>query len=210
MTSEYDSLMKIILIGDSGVGKTSFFRAFTQTNINDVLTTTIGVDFMNKNIRVNDKLVKVFLWDTAGLERFRELTTQYYRGTKIILLFYDVTYRNSFENLSRWLSSINSILTKEDYTLVIIGTKIDLKEPRAVSKVEAEEYANKIGADYYEVSILTADKTTFEKTHQIIINSIQKYMKTHIVTPKSISSQLVITSEPFQSENRATFRQKCC
>jgi len=176
MPSQYDYQVKIVLIGDSGVGKTTFFRAFTQLNLDEQTYATIGVDFWSQVVPINNSKVKVVVWDTAGMERFRDLTKQYYRGTDIIILFYDITNKTSFESLDTWIKSVKKIVPEGDNIFAIVGTKLDFEEKRTVTRQEAEQFAQNNNATYFEVcSSNHKDDLASENTKAVIINTINTF-----------------------------------
>eukprot|EP01111_Echinosteliopsis_oligospora_P015444 TRINITY_DN611_c0_g1_i1.p1 TRINITY_DN611_c0_g1~~TRINITY_DN611_c0_g1_i1.p1 ORF type:complete len:205 (-),score=56.15 TRINITY_DN611_c0_g1_i1:54-668(-) len=137
---EYDVLLKLLMIGDSDVGKSSILLRFTEDEYNDDQPCTIGVDFKIKMVEYGGKKVNLTIWDTAGQEKFRSLTSSYYRGTQGIILVYDVTRRESFNNLEIWLNEIETYTTSPDVVKLLVGNKID-KENREVTKEEAAEFA---------------------------------------------------------------------
>jgi len=176
MPSQYDYQVKIVLIGDSGVGKTTFFRAFTQLNLDEQTYATIGVDFWSQVVPINNSKVKVVVWDTAGMERFRDLTKQYYRGTDIIILFYDITNKTSFESLDTWIKSVKKIVPEGDNIFAIVGTKLDFEEKRTVTRQEAEQFAQNNNATYFEVcSSNHKDDLASENTKAVILSTINTF-----------------------------------
>lgn len=148
---DYDYLFKIILIGDSGVGKSAVLFRFADDVYNESYISTIGVDFKIKTIFVNGKVIKLQIWDTAGQERFRTITTSYYRGSHIIFLCYDITDRQSFYNLEMWMKEIVKF-GNPNVRIILCGTKCDLNFKRQVSYDEGSIFAKKYGYDFYETS----------------------------------------------------------
>mmetsp|Transcript_6070 Transcript_6070/g.8866 ORF Transcript_6070/g.8866 Transcript_6070/m.8866 type:complete len:207 (+) Transcript_6070:62-682(+) len=151
----YDHLFKLLMIGDAGVGKSSMLLRFTDDSFDDHIQSTIGVDFKVKHMEVNDKRVKITVWDTAGQERFRTLTSSYYRGAQGVIMVYDVTRRDSFENLDQWLKEVKLYTPNngEGVVKLLVGNKIDL--PRRVPREEAEEWAQSQGMIFLEASAKT-------------------------------------------------------
>merc|ERR1719203_1151386 len=152
----YDHLFKILMIGDAGVGKSSMLLRFTDDSFDDHIQSTIGVDFKVKHMDVNDKRVKLTIWDTAGQERFRTLTSSYYRGAQGVVMVYDVTRRESFENLEQWLKEVKVYCPNngEGVVKLLVGNKIDL-EGRTISRAEAEDWARSQGMLFLEASAKT-------------------------------------------------------
>lgn len=150
-TNNYDYLFKIIIIGDSNIGKSSILYRFSDDVFNNKYISTIGVDFKIKTIVIDNKIIKLQIWDTAGQERFRTITTSYYRGSHIIILCYDTTDRNTFLNLTTWLNEISKYASN-NVNIIICGTKNDIEEKRQVSYEEAKTFANIKGYVFYETS----------------------------------------------------------
>jgi Ras-related protein Rab-1A len=138
-------------LGDAGVGKSSIILRYTKNEFNSQMVSSIGVDFKAKDIIVNNKKVKLQLWDTAGHERFRTITTSYYRGAHGIATVFDLTNRESFEHVEKWLEEINKY-AKENVMRFLIGNKSDLVNERQVSYEEVRALANKLNIYYVETS----------------------------------------------------------
>lgn len=153
MIREYDYSIKILLIGDSGVGKSSIMLQFVEEEYKNEYACTVGVDFKSIPITTaNNNFVKLLLWDTAGQERFRTITQMYYRGTHVILVIYDVTDRTSFENIKIWLKEIEKN-APDNVIKILIGNKSDITDKRTVSKEEAEFFSITNGfVKYFETS----------------------------------------------------------
>ena len=181
-TQEYDYLFKLLLIGNSSVGKSSLLFRFVENVWDDNFVPTIGVDFVNKifiiliqklkTLEVNGKKVKLQIWDTAGQERFKNITASYYRGGNGVLVVYDITDRDSFENLNSWLIEIEKNANKNVYKL-LIGNKSDLEEKRKVTYQEGKDFATSNGMQFMETSAKTASKVqeAFELLTQEIIKA---------------------------------------
>lgn len=152
----YDHLFKLLLIGDAGVGKSSILLRFTDDTFDEHLHSTIGVDFKVKMRTIAGKRIKMTIWDTAGQERFRTLTSSYYRGAQGILLTYDVTRRDTFENLNQWLQEVDVYTPGggRDVVKVLVGNKVD-KSGRQVSQREAMDWARTQGMIFIESSAKT-------------------------------------------------------
>eukprot|EP01125_Pyxidicula_operculata_P021098 TRINITY_DN79_c0_g1_i1.p1 TRINITY_DN79_c0_g1~~TRINITY_DN79_c0_g1_i1.p1 ORF type:complete len:201 (+),score=34.11 TRINITY_DN79_c0_g1_i1:103-705(+) len=148
---EYDYLFKIVLIGDSGTGKSSLLLRYADDVFTENFISTIGVDFKVKTTKLEGTKVKLQIWDTAGQERFRTITSSYYRGAHAIMVVYDVTNRESFENVTRWLQEIGQY-TCEDVERILIGNKCDLADERKVYFEEGRELADSYAMPFFETS----------------------------------------------------------
>ncbi|XP_057512449.1 ras-related protein RABC2a-like [Actinidia eriantha] len=156
-SNSYDLSFKILLIGDSGVGKSSLLVTFISNSVED-LAPTIGVDFKIKHLTVGGKRLKLTIWDTAGQERFRTLTSSYYRGAQGIILVYDVTRRETFTNLSDvWAKEVDLYSTSQDCVKILVGNKVDRESERVVSREEGIALAKEHGCLFLECSAKTRE-----------------------------------------------------
>ncbi|XP_049399623.1 phosphatidylinositol 4-phosphate 5-kinase 9-like [Solanum stenotomum] len=154
-SSSYDLSFKILLIGDSGVGKSSLLLSFISNAVDDI-TPTIGVDFKIKTLTVGGKRLKLTIWDTAGQEKFRTLTSSYFRGAQGIILVYDVTRRDTFTNLyDVWAKEVELYCTNEDCVKMLVGNKVDRESERDVSREEGVALAKELGSLFLECSAKT-------------------------------------------------------
>ncbi|XP_012588221.1 PREDICTED: ras-related protein Rab-18 isoform X2 [Condylura cristata] len=128
MDEDVLTTLKILIIGESGVGKSSLLLRFTDDTFDPELAATIGVDFKVKTISVDGNKAKLAIWDTAGQERFRTLTPSYYRGAQGVILVYDVTRRDTFVKLDNWLSELETYCTRNDIVNMLVGNKIDKRQ----------------------------------------------------------------------------------
>ncbi|CAL8261949.1 unnamed protein product [Merluccius merluccius] len=151
MAKTYDYLFKLLLIGDSGVGKTCLLFRFSEDAFNTTFISTIGIDFKIRTIELNGKRVKLQIWDTAGQERFRTITTAYYRGAMGIMLVYDICNEKSFENIKNWIRNIEEHASS-DVEKMILGNKCDISDRRQVSKERGEKLAIDYGIKFLETS----------------------------------------------------------
>ncbi|XP_955461.1 small GTP-binding protein Rab1, putative [Theileria annulata] len=152
---EYDYLFKIIVIGDSGTGKSSLLLRFADNTYSESYMSTIGVDFKIKTVKIDNTTIKLQIWDTAGQERFRTITSTYYRGAHGIICVYDVTNKLSFDHITEtWLQDIDKYATSNVCKL-LIGNKIDLVDSRVVLADEAKHVAEQNNMNYIEASAKT-------------------------------------------------------
>eukprot|EP01095_Lingulamoeba_sp_RSL-Kostka_P007500 TRINITY_DN239_c1_g1_i3.p1 TRINITY_DN239_c1_g1~~TRINITY_DN239_c1_g1_i3.p1 ORF type:complete len:219 (-),score=53.99 TRINITY_DN239_c1_g1_i3:130-786(-) len=148
----YDFLFKLLIIGDSGVGKSCLLLRYADDTFLTSHISTIGVDFKIRTIDIDGKVIKLQIWDTAGQERFRTITSSYYRGSHAITVVFDVTDRNSFLNVKLWLAEIDRYAAN-DVNILIVGNKCDINvEERQVDYNEASTFANNLGINYVETS----------------------------------------------------------
>ncbi|RXH84681.1 hypothetical protein DVH24_032965 [Malus domestica] len=196
---EYDYLFKIVLIGDSGVGKSNILSRFTRNEFCLDSKSTIGVEFATRTLQassptelcssfleVEGKTVKAQIWDTAGQERYRAITSAYYRGAVGALLVYDITKRPTFENVQRWLRELRDH-ADSNIVIMMTGNKSDLINLRAVSEDDGQSLAEREGLSFLETSALEA--TNVEKAFQTILTEIY-----HIVSKKALAAQEAVST----------------
>ena len=148
-----DYKLKLVVVGDSGVGKTNLIKRFANNTFNSNSKATVGVEFLSKSFRINNRVFKIEIWDTAGQERYKSITAAYYKGAKGALVVYDITSKISFENIDKWMMEIKEKSSK-DLKIMIIGNKSDLKDGRQVSNEEALRKAQDTGIALMETSAL--------------------------------------------------------
>jgi len=170
---EYDYLFKIVLIGDSGVGKSNLLSRFTKNEFNLESKTTIGVEFATKSIISDNKVIKAQIWDTAGQERYRAITNAYYRGAVGALLVYDITKPSTFDNVEKWLKELREH-AEPHIVVMLVGNKSDLKNLRAVKQEDASAFAEKHRLAFMETSAL--ESSNVELAFQTIITEIYKLL----------------------------------
>jgi small GTP-binding protein len=146
--------VKVVLLGDSGVGKSSIVLRFVADNFKSDAEATIGASYMGKILQFNDKMIKFNIWDTAGQERYHSLAKMYYRDANAAIMVYDITKKGSFDGLKRWHKELTEFGPK-DIAVIIAGNKEDLVESEAVSPEEAQTFARSIGALYKKTSAKT-------------------------------------------------------
>ena len=151
ISQDYDYLFKVLLLGDSDVGKSSLILRYTEETFSSKLVNSIGVDFKMKKKEIDGKVIKVQIWDTAGHERFRAITYSYYRGANAIIIVFDLSDKKSFISITEWLKQIEKH-AKENVYKFLVGNKSDLVEERKVSFKEAKDYADEHDLPYIETS----------------------------------------------------------
>ncbi|CAD8126725.1 unnamed protein product [Paramecium sonneborni] len=151
-SQDYDWLVKVIVIGDSGVGKTNILSQFCDAKFSITHMATLGVDFKIKTIDVDGKKLKLQIWDTAGQERFRNITKTYYKGAQGVILTYSVIDRQSFQNVDGWLRSIQENTNSNDVQLVLVGNKADMSAERQVTMEEGQKLSQQYNIPFFETS----------------------------------------------------------
>jgi len=172
--TDFDYLYKLLIIGDSGVGKSCLLLRFADDIFTDSFISTIGVDFKIKTIDIDGSKVKLQIWDTAGQERFRTITSSYYRGAHGIIVVYDVTEQKTFTNITKWLKEIDTFagpLVQK----VLVGNKNDMANERVVSVDQGQELATKLNIPFIETS--AKESHNVEKAFQIMAKDIKDKKK---------------------------------
>lgn len=178
---EYDYLFKVVLIGDSGVGKSNLLSRFTRNEFCLESKSTIGVEFATRSIQVDGKTIKAQIWDTAGQERYRAITSAYYRGAVGALLVYDITKHVTYENVERWLKELRDH-ADSNIVIMLVGNKSDLRHLRAVPTDDAQSFAEKEGLSFIETSAL--ESTNVENAFHKILTEIYR-----IVSKKALAQE---------------------
>ncbi len=143
-TEKEDSSIKIVLVGDTGVGKSNILTRFTHDEFNQESKTTLGIELSARTIKVDDKTIKINIWDTAGQEKFKSITAAYFRGAKGAMIVYDITKRESFNSIGRWYQEVKEFGDK-NLAIILIGNKSDLILLRSVEYNELNEKSKLLG-----------------------------------------------------------------
>ncbi|CAI5966262.1 unnamed protein product [Closterium sp. NIES-64] len=175
--SKLAAAVKILLIGDSAVGKSSLILRFSEDNFRSDLTSTIGVDFLIRTMEIDGEPVKMSIWDTAGQEKFRTITEAYYRNAHGIILLYDITDPKSFNNVRGWIKSIEEHSTR-GVRVVLVGNKADMDYRRVITKEQGQQLANEFNVSFFETSA-KADINVEEAFQCIAKESKQLYDMIH-------------------------------
>lgn len=199
---KFDYSLKIVVVGDSGVGKTCLLLRFVRDDWEGETQPTLGVEFLTKVVPTDEHSIQLQLWDTAGQELFRSVTRGYYRGAAGALIVFDLTSRDSFNSVDRWYQDLKEV-ARSDVITVLIGNKLDLEDKRAVTTEEAREFAEARGMEYFETSAKTGDNVP-----KAVISCVLKIEKsiddgTFNVTPSNENAS-------FRPSNENKREDGCC
>ncbi|XP_052693923.1 ras-related protein Rab-11B-like [Crassostrea angulata] len=195
---QYDFIWKVVLVGDSGVGKTNLLSRFTRNEFNAESKTTIGVEFATRNVQIRGKTVRAQIWDTAGQERYRAITSVYYRGAVGALVLYDITKPATFENLDKWISELKEH-ADPCVCIMIVGNKTDLRSQRVVSTEEGRLLAEKYRYSFIETSALDASNVG-----EAFNNLLVDIFNIQTEAEKSDSTSRIVPQENKGQQNQAS------
>ncbi|XP_078723037.1 ras-related protein Rab-12 [Lampetra fluviatilis] len=200
-----DLKFQLILIGNRGVGKTSLMERFTDDAYSDACKSTVGVDFKIKTIELGGKKIRLQIWDTAGQERFNSITSAYYRGARGILLVYDLTRRDSFLDLHKWMSMVDKYAS-EDVDLLLVGNKLDREAEREVTREEGLKFAQRFsGMRFCEAS--ARENRNVEDIFLRLVEDIVRRMPMEPLSRDLMTGVLALPSEPPAPEPPT---RRCC
>jgi Ras-related protein Rab-6A len=218
--------LKLIVVGNQGTGKSSILNRYVNETFEEKYQATIGLDFQSKNITIHDQDIRLILYDTAGQEKFRSLIPMYIREAQIILLIYDISQRESFDAIPKWIQEVLDV-KNNDAVFALIGNKIDLENERKVSFEEGKTFADKNNFIFQEVSakngqnfekffevqlyeaIYTKFKNDFDKREKMIKKGYEENYETNVHLEQNTNSKpRVILNET--NNNTKTQKKKCC
>ena len=169
-------LYKILLLGDTSVGKTCFLMRYTDNTFQEIHMSTIGLDYKLKNVQLDDgKMYKIQIWDTAGQDRFRSITKNYYKGAHGIVLIYDITDKKTFENVRNWVKQIKEEVS-DKVCIILVANKIDAEDKRVVSTEEGEKMAAEYDMMFFECSAKTGNNID-NAFNQLVKKTVENYSK---------------------------------
>ncbi|KAI3798210.1 hypothetical protein L1987_33480 [Smallanthus sonchifolius] len=205
-------LFKVVIIGDSAVGKSNLLSRYARNEFNMHSKATIGVEFQTQTMEIDGKEVKAQIWDTAGQERFRAVTSAYYRGAVGALVVYDISRTTTFDSVSRWLQELQ---THSDTTVarMLVGNKCDLNNIRAVSVEDGKKLAEEQGLFFLETSALdsTNVKTAFEMVIREIYNNVsRKVLNSDLYKAELSVNRVTLSNDCYEGSKQNQSRYSCC
>jgi small GTP-binding protein len=215
--SEYDLSFKIIVVGDSGVGKSCLTMKGTKNHFEECYSPTVGFEFFTFNIRINDKNIKLQIWDTCGQEAYRSLITSFYRNASLAILVYSIDNVNSFNNIEAWLNEIKSQANPET-KVFLIGNKIDLEDQRKITIEMAQTFSNEHSFNFF---VETSAKTGFN-AQNVFVEAAKELFLTHLEYKDRASRIGSLAPDQYQpeintnnimlddEEDKPRKKKKCC
>ncbi|XP_047201409.1 ras-related protein Rab-15-like [Girardinichthys multiradiatus] len=208
MAKQYDVLFRLLLLGDSGVGKTCMLRRFTEGEFDPSHISTIGVDFKMKTIEIDGLKVRVQIWDTAGQERYQTITKQYYRRAQGIVFVYDITNMPSFQHIAKWACDVDEYVP-DDVQTILVGNKADEEFSRQVTKDQGKKLAETYGMEFFEASASTSNNISesFIRVTELVLQAQKRDVKDLLGSLDNYLDRAVLQEEKGSQDNHA---QRTC
>ena len=202
----YEMMFKVVLVGDSFVGKTNIMSKYLKDEFHEDSKATVGVEFGSKQFTIEGHSIKAQIWDTAGQERYKAITSAYYKGAKGAFVVYDITRKTSFESIDRWVNDLTAAADKK-ITIVVIGNKCDLEDQRQITKEQGEEKSAKLEVAFLETSALSGEN--LDKAFELMMNEI--YKKCHEEMLAETDLEIIDGGKDINlKKNENTEKKKCC
>ena len=204
----YEMMFKVVLVGDSSVGKTNIMSKYLKNEFHEDSKATVGVEFGSKQFTVEGHQIKAQIWDTAGQERYKAITSAYYKGAKGAFVVYDITRKQSFDSVDKWINDLKAAADKK-LSIIIIGNKCDLEDQRQVNKEQGEEKAKNNEVAFMETSALSGEN--LDKAFEKMINEV--YKKCHEEMMAEADVDIIGKSEDInlgKTQPKNTEKKKCC
>ena len=203
----YEMMFKVVLVGDSFVGKTNIMSKYIKNEFHEDSKATVGVEFGSKQFTVEGHSIKAQIWDTAGQERYKAITSAYYKGAKGAFIVYDITRKQSFESVDKWVNDVSAVADKK-ITIILIGNKSDLEDQRQVTKEQGEEKANKLELAFLETSAFSGEN--LDKAFDMMINEVYKKCHEELLAEGDVD--IIEGGKDINLENKKDNNEvkKCC
>ena len=204
---DYDILFKLILVGDSGVGKTNILSRYINNEYSSNSESTVGVEFSTKMLNKNNKKIKVQIWDTAGQERYKSITSVFYKGAKGGFIVYDITRKDTFNSTDKWINDLK-MNGDENISLILIGNKSDLQDQREVSLEDMTKKAELFGVNFCETSAL--NNTNIDKVFDIVVEDMIKKFDGKNELNSNLNEKNMKGVELNNEKKEEVKKKKCC
>ena len=206
----YDLILKLVMIGDSGVGKTNILSRYINNEFSLTSKSTVGVEFGSTLVKKNGKLIKLQIWDTAGQERYKSITSAYYKGAKGAFVVYDITREKTFKNIDKWILELKAN-GNSDILIILIGNKLDLEKNREVNIDDVKRKAEELKVAYFETSAL--DGSNIEHAFDVIVTEMVKKLGDEAFNnniKKDKNNNKVINIDVGNKNEKSKKRFGCC
>ena len=203
----YEMMFKVVLVGDSFVGKTNIMSKYLKDEFHEDSKATVGVEFGSKQFTIEGHEIKAQIWDTAGQERYKAITSAYYKGAKGAFVVYDITRKSSFESIDKWVNDLTAAADKK-ITIVVIGNKSDLEDQRQIPKEKGEEKAAKLEVAFLETSAFSGEN--LDKAFELMMNEIYKKCHEEMLAENDLEIIEGGNDINLNKANENTEKKKCC
>ena len=204
----YEMMFKVVIVGDSFVGKTNIMSKYLKNEFQEDSKATVGVEFGSKQFKIEGHTIRAQIWDTAGQERYKSITSAYYKGAKGAFVVYDITRKDSFDSVEKWVNDLISSADRK-LTIIVIGNKNDLEEQRTITKEEGQEKANKLNVAFLETSALSGDN--LDKAFEMMMKEV--YKKCHEEMIAEINVDIFEGGQDInlgQNKGKGQAKKSCC
>ena len=203
----YEMMFKVVLVGDSFVGKTNIMSKYLKDEFHEDSKATVGVEFGSKQFTIEGHEIKAQIWDTAGQERYKAITSAYYKGAKGAFVVYDITRKSSFESIDKWVNDLTAAADKK-ITIVVIGNKSDLEDQRQIPKEKGEEKAAKLEVAFLETSAFSGEN--LDKAFELMMNEIYKKCHEEMLAENDLEIIEGGKDINLNKNNESTPKKTCC
>ena len=205
----YEMMFKVVLVGDSSVGKTNIMSKYLKNEFHEDSKATVGVEFGSKQFNIEGHQTKAQIWDTAGQERYKAITSAYYKGAKGAFVVYDITRKQSFDSVDRWINDLKAAADKK-LSIIIIGNKCDLEDQRQVNKEQGEEKAKNYEVAFMETSAFSGEN--LDKAFEKMMNEVFKKCHEEMISEGDVdivgpSKDISLDKTKPKDEGQ---KKKCC
>ena len=206
----YDVACQLLIIGDSCVGKTSLLTRYTTGTFKEEYIATVGIDYYTKNETINDKIISIKLWDTVGQERYKALTQNFFKNAEGVMVVYDITKVESFDNLKFWINSIKQNMENKNIIIpvIIIGNKVDMEDMREISNENAENFAKENNYKYFETSAKTGEG--IDNAVRELVNQVLNHSNNNLDEQKESRKNSIQLNDKKKEKKEKKKKKKCC
>ena len=206
----YDVACQLLIIGDSCVGKTSLLTRYTTGTFKEEYIATVGIDYYTKNETINDKIISIKLWDTVGQERYKALTQNFFKNAEGVMVVYDITKVDSFDNLKFWINSIKQNMENKNIIIpvIIIGNKVDMEDMREISNENAENFAKENNYKYFETSAKTGEG--IDNAVRELVNQVLNHSNNNLDEQKESRKNSIQLNDKKKEKKEKKKKKKCC
>ncbi|XP_047466155.1 ras-related protein Rab-15-like [Mugil cephalus] len=210
MSKQYDVLFRLLMLGDSGVGKTCMLRRFTESEFDSAHISTIGVDFKMKTLEIDGVKVRVQIWDTAGQERYQTITKQYYRRAQGVIFVYDITSEPSFQHIAKWASDVEEC-TPDKVQTILVGNKSDDEVGRQVTHEQGRKLAETYGMEFFETSATTSSNISesFIRLTELVLQAHKRDVDSLLGSLDEYLEKAVLEERKESQDNGGKAQRNC-